>query len=206
MNDEQIHKIMVARREDAVQQFEQADCLYTQAEVDAMYDRLAKEITTELGGLDPVILCVMIGGFVPAAEIVKRLEFPFELDYLHATRYRGETTGGELMWKVSPGLPLQDRNVLVIDDILDEGHTLQAIINALQVQEVESLRTAILLQKQHTRRDPAIKPDFLGGFVEDRYVFGVGMDYKGYFRQLPAVYALKENQNHSHNDNHKDKP
>ena len=192
MNDEQMHQLMVQRREDAIQQFERADCLYSKAEVDAMYDRMAAEISTEIAGLDPVILCVMIGGFVPAAEIVKRLEFPFEFDYLHATRYRGETVGGELVWKVSPGMPLQDRNVLVIDDILDEGHTLQAILDALRGQEAESVRTAILLQKDHDRRDPNMKPDFLGGMVEDRYVFGVGMDYKGYFRQLPAVYALKD--------------
>ena len=191
MTDEQIHRIMVERREDAIQQFEQADCLFTKAQIDAMYDRMAAEISAQIAGLDPIILCVMMGGFVPAAEILKRLEFPFEFDYLHATRYRGETVGGELVWKVSPGIALQDRNVLVIDDILDEGHTLQAILDALKGQEAESVRTAILLQKDHDRRDPAMKPDFLGAMVEDRYVFGVGMDYKGYFRQLPAVYALK---------------
>lgn len=189
--DEHMQRIMDQRREDAISQFEQADCLYTESEIEAMYDRMAGEITDEIAGLDPVILCVMMGGFVPAAEIIKRLEFPFEFDYLHATRYRGETVGGELVWKVSPGLPLQDRNVLVIDDILDEGHTLQAILNALHGQQAESVRTAILLQKQHNRRDPAMRPDILGGLVEDRYVFGAGMDYKGYFRQLPAVYALK---------------
>ncbi len=191
MSDEEMNRVMEQRREDAIQQFEQADCLFTQAEIDSMYDRMATEISAEIAALGPVILCVMIGGFVPAAEILKRLEFPFEFDYLHATRYRGKTVGGELVWKVSPGLPLQDRNVLVIDDILDEGHTLQAILDAVAGQQAESVRTAILLQKDHNRRDPAMKPDFLGAMVEDRYVFGAGMDYKGYFRQLPAVYALK---------------
>lgn len=192
LSESEIQKMMDERREDAISQFERADCLFSKAQIDAMYDRMAGEITEAIAALDPVILCVMMGGFVPAAEIVKRLEFPFEFDYLHATRYRGETEGGELVWKVSPGMPLQDRNVLVIDDILDEGHTLQAILDALKGQEAESVRTAILFQKDHDRRDPAMKPDFLGGIVEDRYVFGAGMDYKGYFRQLPAVYAIQD--------------
>lgn len=190
MSEQAADQIMAERREDAMQQFKHADCVYSAEQINAMYDRMAADITAEIADLDPVILCVMMGGFVPAAELVKRMEFAFEFDYLHATRYRGATVGGELIWKVSPGMPLQDRHVLVIDDILDEGHTLQAILDALHGQGTASVRTAILLQKGHDRRDPALKVDFLGGEVEDRYVFGVGMDYKGYFRQLPAVYAV----------------
>jgi hypoxanthine phosphoribosyltransferase len=139
-----------------------------------------------------VILCVMLGGLVPTAEIVRRLSFPFELDYLHATRYRGETAGRELIWKVSPEIPLIDRQVLVIDDILDEGATLESILRALDAQGPASVRTAILLEKEHERRDPALGVDYLGGRVPDRYVFGAGMDYRGYFRQLPAVYAVRD--------------
>ena len=192
LTDEQVDRIMAERMDDAIAQFEKADCLYSAAEVEAMHERMAAEITDAVAGLDPVILCVMMGGFFPAAEIVKRLDFPFEFDYLHASRYREGTTGGELIWKVSPGLPLAERNVLVIDDILDEGQTLQAILNALHGQQAASVRTAILLRKTHDRCIEGLDPDFLGGEVPDRYVFGVGMDYKGYFRQLPAVYALAD--------------
>jgi len=183
---------MTDRRDDALRMLERAEHLYDADDLAAMYDAMAEHIGRDLADRDPIILCVMLGGLVPTAEIIRRLSFPFELDYLHATRYRGETAGGELVWKVSPGIPIEGRHVLVIDDILDEGTTLEAIIEALGAQGPASVRTAILLEKEHQRRDPALKPDYLGGRVPDRYVFGAGMDYRGYFRQLPGVYALAE--------------
>lgn len=183
---------MADRRTEASAVFERAELIYDADRLAAIYDRMAGEIAELVGDADPVILCVMLGGLVPAAELIKRLDFPFEFDYLHATRYRGETRGGELVWKVSPEITLVDREVLVIDDILDEGTTLHAILDALDAQGAAAVRTAILLTKQHARRDPDLVPDIVGAEVPDRYVFGAGMDYKGYFRQLPAVYAVRE--------------
>jgi hypoxanthine phosphoribosyltransferase len=105
-----------------------ADCLHDAAAVQAAYDRLAAAIGGDYAGRNPLLLCVMIGGMVPAAEIARRLRFPFELDYLHATRYRSTTQGGGLTWKREPDARrVEGRDVLVIDDILDEGHTLVAI-------------------------------------------------------------------------------
>ena len=170
---------------------EQADVLLDEAAVQACYDRLAKEITDDLHDADPVILCVMLGGLHATAEITKRLAFPFELDYLQASRYRGETSGGELVWKVSPSLSLQDRHVLVIDDILDEGHTLANIMHCLLKQGPASIATAVLVDKQHDRRDPHIKAEYVGAKLEDRYLIGCGMDYRNYYRQLPYIAALR---------------
>lgn len=181
---------MPERRDEALKVLENAERLYGSDDLAAMYDRIAGRIREDLADKDLVILCVMLGGLVPTVEITRRLSFPFELDYLHATRYRGETAGGELLWKVSPEIPLLDRHVLVIDDILDEGATLEAILRAVSAQEPASVHTAILLEKEHERRDPDLNVDYLGGRVPDRYVFGAGMDYLGYFRQLPGVYAV----------------
>lgn len=178
------------RKSEAEAVMSRAQRLYDAADLDALYERMAGEITASLGQADPIILCVMVGGMVPAVEITKRLAFPFDFDYLHATRYRGDTRGGELVWKVSPEIDLTGRQVLVIDDILDEGHTLEAILTALGAQGAAAVKTAILLVKDHHRRDPKLRPDFVGAEVPDRYVVGAGMDYKGYYRQLPAVYAL----------------
>lgn len=178
-----------ARYEEARAVFADAECLIDEETLGACYDRMAAEITDEMADLDPVVICVMLGALQPTVEITKRLNFPFEFDYLHATRYRGDTAGGELVWKVSPCIRLAGRHVLVIDDILDEGHTLAAILAAIRDQGVASTRTAMLLRKEHDRCVPGLVPDFLGAEVPDRYVFGSGMDYKGYFRQLPAVYA-----------------
>ena len=169
----------------------EADCLHTAAEVAAAYDRLAAAITAEYAARNPLLLCVMIGGLVPTAEIIRRLAFPFDLDYLHATRYRGATSGGGLIWKRQPPAILEGRQVLVIDDILDEGHTLLAVRKALEEFCPASLKVAVLAEKLHDRRVPGAHAEFIGLTVADRYVFGCGMDYKEYWRQLPAIYALK---------------
>ena len=178
------------RYEEAKSVYAGADCLISAADIGAAYDRMADEVTADLAELDPVVICVMLGGLQATAELGKRLTFPFELDYLHATRYRGETAGGELVWKVSPGLRLADRHVLIVDDILDEGHTLAAILDAIKAQGAASVRTAMLLLKDHDRRAPGVHADYVGCHVADRYVFGAGMDYKGYYRQLPGVWAI----------------
>jgi hypoxanthine phosphoribosyltransferase len=170
----------------------EADCLHSAEDVQRAYDRLAAAIAKRYATLDPLLLCVMIGGLAPTAEITRRLAFPFELDYLHATRYRGATTGGGLVWKRQPDARrLEGRHVLVIDDILDEGHTLVAIRGALMSFGPASLRVAVLAEKLHGRRASGAVAEFIGLAVPDRYVFGCGMDYKEYWRQLPAIHAVK---------------
>lgn len=170
----------------------EADCLHEASAVDAAYARLAAEIGAAYTGLNPLVLCVMIGGLHATAEITRRLRFPLEIDYLHATRYRGATTGGGLVWKVQPKPErIAGRHVLVIDDILDEGHTLVAVRSALQAFEPASLKIAALISKRHDRRAAGAHAEFIGLEVEDRYVFGCGMDYREYWRQLPAIYAVK---------------
>lgn len=170
----------------------EADRLYSPEDVNAALDRMAGAITAELGGSDPIVLCVMTGGIIPAGHLLTRLDFPLRIDYLHATRYRGATRGGELRWITRPSLPLAGRTLLVIDDILDEGYTLAAIVDYLRSEGAEAVYSAVLAEKRHARRAPGIEADFVGLQVEDRYVFGCGMDYRGYHRNLPAIYAVRD--------------
>ncbi|NKF21814.1 hypoxanthine-guanine phosphoribosyltransferase [Solimonas marina] len=177
---------------EAIQVLAEADVLHSAEAVQAAYDRLAADITAKYAGLNPVFHCVMNGGLYAMAEITRRLDFPFEMDYFHASRYRGATTGGGLVWKVQPKPErVSGRHVLVIDDILDEGHTLAAIRSALSQFEPASLGVAVLLRKRHERCAPGAQAEYIGLEVGDRYVFGCGMDYKEYWRQLPAIYAVK---------------
>jgi hypoxanthine phosphoribosyltransferase len=170
----------------------EADCLHDERAVQAAYDRLAVEVERDYRGRNPLVLCVMIGGLAPTNEITRRLAFAFEIDYLHATRYRGATQGGGLQWKRQPDARrIEGREVLVVDDILDEGHTLVAIRQALLAFRPRSLRVAVLAEKRHDRRAPGATAEYIGVAVEDRYVFGCGMDYKEYWRQLPAIYAVR---------------
>ena len=124
-------------------------------------------------------------------ELCKRLNFPHQQDYLHATRYNGELRGEQVMWKAAPQAELAGRHVLVLDDILDEGHTLLAIKAALQKQNPATLKVAVLTDKKHQRRAPGIAAEYVGLSLPDQYVFGCGMDYKGYYRNLSAIYAAK---------------
>ena len=179
--------------QDALQVRTKADCLHDAAAVQRAFDTVAARIEADYAGRNPLVLCVMNGGLYPTSEITRRLQFAFEQDYLHATRYRGATAGGGLVWKRQPdGQSIEGREVLVIDDILDEGHTMVAIRRALLEFRPASLRVAVLAEKLHDRRAPDAHAEYIGLAVADRYVFGCGMDYKEYWRQLPAIYAVGE--------------
>ena len=167
-----------------------ADMVLSAGQVDAAYSRLATQIQLTLAGTSPVVLVCMVGGLIPAAGLLGRMQMELELDYVHATRYRGGTSGHEVQWRVTPSDALAGRHVLVVDDILDEGYTLAAILDAVRASGAASVRSAVLVEKRHERRAPGLKADFVGSAVPDRYVFGCGMDYKGWHRQLPAIYAV----------------
>jgi len=158
--------------------------------VDSIFDRLATEITAELADRRPVLLPVMHGGVFAATALARRFEFAYEFDYVHLSRYKGGLVGGEIDWIVRPKRSLRGRDVLVIDDILDHGTTLTALLRALAEVGVASARTAVLVAKE--LEQPRARPtaEFVGMQVADRYVFGCGMDYKGFWRGLPALYAV----------------
>ena len=168
-----------------------AQCCYNKVEIEQAIDQMAKAITEELGELEPLLLCVMNGGLIITGDLLLRLDFPLDYDYIHATRYAGKTRGSELYWVSRPHKPLAGRHVLIVDDILDEGITLQELVKFCEQQGVSSVRTAVLVNKLHDRKhlDTA---DFIGLTVEDRYVFGYGMDYKGYLRNVPGIYAVNK--------------
>lgn len=170
----------------------EADCLFTREEVETALDRMAEAVTRDMQERDPLVLAVMLGGMLPAAKLIERLQFPFQYDYLHATRYRGGTRGGELYWLTRPSMPVRDRCVLVVDDILDEGLTLKAIMDYLRNEGANEVRSAALVTKIHDRRPAEITVDYSGLDVPDRYVFGYGMDYKGYLRSAAGIYALRD--------------
>ncbi len=174
----------------AAQVYSEADCLHGNAEVAAAIARMGQEITARLRDSNPLVLCVLTGGIIPMGQLMTHLDFPLQTDYLHATRYRGATTGGELCWLVRPRSEIKDRIVLVVDDILDEGVTLKAILQELRAQGAREVYSAVLVEKEHDRKH-GMQADFVGLTVPDRYVFGYGMDYKDYLRNAPGIYAVK---------------
>ncbi len=183
---------MAMSKEEARTVLLRSELLYTDDEVDEAILELADQITEDLADTMPVVLVVMIGGLVTAGKLLPRLNFPLEVDYLHATRYREQTRGTNLQWLARPRTPLAGRHVLVVDDILDEGHTLAGILDYCRVEGAVDVRTMVMVRKHHDRCVAEARAQYVGLDVDDRYVFGCGMDYKGVLRNAPGIYAAAD--------------
>ncbi|MGI9265066.1 MAG: hypoxanthine-guanine phosphoribosyltransferase [Gammaproteobacteria bacterium] len=153
-------------------------------------DVMAADIAECLSDSNPIVLAVMTGGLIPTVWLQQRFEFLHQLDYVHASRYVGGTTGGQVNWLAGPRLEMTGRSILIVDDILDEGLTLQAIIDHCWQSGAKEVRSAVLIKKEHDRCVPGLQADFVGLSVMDHYVFGCGMDYQEHFRHLNQVYAI----------------
>lgn len=168
-----------------------AQLLHTQAQVETALDEMAEKINASIATLNPIVLCVMNGGIVTAGKLLTRLNFPLTLDAINVSRYGNKTSGSEINWLQKPACSLQGRTVLIIDDILDQGLTLQAIYQYCQEQGATQIYSAVLIDKQIAQKKP-VQADFIGLAVVDRYLYGYGMDYKGYLRNAPGIYACAE--------------
>ncbi|MEW5770297.1 MAG: hypoxanthine-guanine phosphoribosyltransferase [Pseudomonadota bacterium] len=171
--------------------FERAELLIGAEAVERSLDQLAARIGESLSERMPLVLCVMGGAVVFTGKLLPRLDFPLEFDYLHCSRYRDGTSGGQIEWSALPRKEVQGRCVLLLDDILDEGHTLAAAKAKLLEMGAAEVWIAVLAEKELGRAKP-VRAEFVGLTVPDRYVFGMGMDAYGMWRNLPAIYALKE--------------
>lgn len=179
--------------EQAQRMLEQADLICSKEQVDAAIQKLAFKLCHDFRKRRPLLLCVMNGGVYFCGQLMPWLDFPLHLDYVHASRYGDDTQGKQIEWKVAPPPYVKDRDVLVIDDILDEGITLAAIKERVLSLGAKSCMVAVLAEKQHDRKKP-VQADYIGMQVPDRFVFGCGLDAYGAWRNLPAIYALKEHK------------
>lgn len=169
----------------------EADLIHSESVVQEALVRVAEEIKARLSDQNPLVLCVMTGGVVFCGQLLPKLDFPLDFDYLHATRYGPETQGGKISWRMAPWLSVKDRVVLVVDDILDEGITLAAVKDSLLHLGATEVFFAAFADKDNGKTKP-ISADFCGLTVPDRFVFGYGMDVGGAWRNLPAIYAKAE--------------
>jgi hypoxanthine phosphoribosyltransferase len=168
---------------------DRADCLVTQEAMEQALDRMAEAITARLAGTDPLVLFVMTGGMVAAGLLLPRLNFQLRVGYVHVSRYRGATSGGALDWHYRPSDAIRGERILIVDDILDEGLTMEAIVRACREDGAVDVHTAVLVEKERVH---ACAVDFVGVVVPDRYLFGYGLDYKEYFRNCPGIFAVAD--------------
>lgn len=166
--------------------------LFSEQDIHKGLDSMAKAITENLSESNPIVVCVMTGGLIPMGHLLTRLNFNLQMDYVHATRYQGEFQGGEIHWVAKPRTCLKDRTVLVVDDILDAGITLAHIKQEFLAQGAKEVQTAVLIDKKRSRPEEGLqKADYVGLEVEDKFIFGYGLDYKGYLRNLAGIYEVE---------------
>jgi hypoxanthine phosphoribosyltransferase len=170
---------------------EDSDLIAGAEEVQAAVRRVAHEIEQRLAGAYPLVLAVMGGAVVFAGQVLPLLRFPLDFDYIHASRYGAATRGAGVDWKVSPPGLAKGRTVLVLDDILDHGETMAVIRQRLLELGATQFYCAVLVEKQLDKPKP-ITADFVGLRIPDRFVFGCGMDAKGYWRNLPEIRAMRD--------------
>lgn len=171
---------------------EQAILLYSRQDIDRAIATMASDINQALADEPEVlVLSVMNGALFFSAALMPQLAGNLLLDHCHATRYRGETRGDELQWRSRPSQSMQGRCVLILDDILDEGHTLHSIVDYCRGQGARRVLVAVLVDKTHDRRHPQMqRADFTGLSIEDHYIFGFGMDYQERYRHWQGIYRL----------------
>ena len=177
---------------DALETVENADMLISKKEIENAIDQVVSSIKSSVGNEVPVLLCVMKGGLMFASELMQRIQLPVELDYIHVDRYRNKTQGSSIHWHKEPDISLNGRLVLLVDDIFDEGYTMQELIAYCKAKGASKVLSVVLLQKVLAKKHTEIKPDFVGLEITNRYVFGWGMDYKGYWRNLTDIFAVSE--------------
>ncbi|MBX3616218.1 hypoxanthine-guanine phosphoribosyltransferase [Nitrosomonas sp.] len=175
----------------AQQIFQSAELIRSEQVVMQTLQRLAADITAELSQRQPLVLCLMGGAVVFTGQLLPCLKFPLDFDYVHLTRYGNTLQGGEIQWRVAPRESMKDRVVLAVDDILDEGVTLAALRDFVMENGAKAFYSAVLVEKEIGKSKP-IAADFVGMMIPNRYVFGFGMDIHGAWRNLPAIYALKD--------------
>ncbi|HQS57517.1 MAG: hypoxanthine-guanine phosphoribosyltransferase [Gallionellales bacterium 35-53-114] len=178
-------------RQDAQNALINSEIIFSVEQVQAAVLRMAQEINAAMADSHPLVLSVMGGAVVFTGQLLPLLNFPLDFDYVHVSRYGNSQQGGEMKWKVAPQENVRGRVVLVVDDILDEGETLNAVKQRVMDLGASKFYSAIFADKMHGKSKP-IKADFVGLEVPDRFVFGYGMDIHGAWRNLPAIHATKE--------------
>jgi len=169
----------------------QSSVIAEKQQVEAAIDRMAIAINDHYGDREIILLIVMTGAVMPAAWLAAKLRMPLQMDFVHATRYAGQTEGGEIEFRVPPRLNLEGQDVLIIDDIYDIGLTLQMIERYCESRGARSVNSAVLVRKIHDRETTAKQPEFIGMEVDDKYIFGCGMDAYEHWRHLDEIWALE---------------
>lgn len=166
--------------------------LLTRDEIEAAVKRLAVEIRQDYYGKQPVLICVLKGSFMFMADLIRRLDFPLEVDFIGLSSYgRDRESSGKI--KVVQGLrsEVKGRDVLVIEDIVDTGLTISFLMGYLRKKKPASLKLCALTDKPSRRQTP-VTIDYLGFTMPNKFLIGYGLDWDEEFRNLPDICVLED--------------
>jgi len=163
--------------------------LLDETQLQAGVGRMASEISAHYGNGSLTIVGVLTGSIVLLADLIRQLEMPLRVGVLQASSYRGATTRGAITINSDLLLDVKGRDVLLVDDIFDTGHTLAEVIPLLEKMGANSVKSAVLLRKQD-RQEVEIEPEFIGFEIPDEFVVGYGLDYRDQYRNLRYLAVL----------------
>jgi hypoxanthine phosphoribosyltransferase len=176
--------------EKALEIHNSADLLFDSQAVDQGIAELAAKVAKDCEKEFPLVLCVMNGGLYLTGQLLRHWDFPMTVDYVHATRYRLATLGKDVLWKTYPQNEIKGRNVIIVDDIFDQGYTLEEIRSYCVKHGARKCSSVFLIRKTHDRKKSNIQPDYVGLECDDCYVYGAGMDLNGHFRNLSSIHFV----------------
>ncbi len=168
--------------------FHLAEEIHSEKDIAKKLDQLAIRITSQLQDQNPIMMSILHGGLYLTGQLYGRIVFPFQQGYVHVTRYGDELAGGQLRW-IGQDMPkLEGRSVLFIDDVLDEGKTLNHLKDWAFSEGAREVRTVVLSRKIVENQEHV--PDYVGLESPNKFLFGCGMDLYGYGRNLPSIYGF----------------
>ncbi|MCZ6881468.1 MAG: hypoxanthine-guanine phosphoribosyltransferase [Gammaproteobacteria bacterium] len=176
--------------EKALEIHSSADLLFDRQAVEQGIADLAAKVAKDCEKDFPLVLCVMNGGLYLTGQLLRHWDFPMTLDYVHATRYRLATLGKDVLWKAYPQNEIKDRHVIIVDDIFDQGYTLEEVRSYCVKHGARKCSSVFLIRKTHDRKKANIQPDYVGLECGDCYVYGAGMDLNGHFRNLSSIHFV----------------
>jgi hypoxanthine phosphoribosyltransferase len=167
------------------------EILLTEQQIFERTEELAREITDDYRGKNPLLICILKGGLMFLADLMREIQLPLEIDFMAVSSY-GDSTESSGVVRILMDLQrnIQGRHVLIVEDIIDTGQTLNYIIENLETRDPASVKVCTLLNK-FARREVDIPLDYVGFDIPDKFVVGYGLDYGEIYRNLPYVAVLK---------------
>ena len=166
--------------------------LFSRDKIAAEVKRLGQEITRDYGDQEIMLVGVLKGSFLFIADLIREIESPSVVDFVRLASYgSGTQTSGIIEFRKELEMPIRNRDVIIIEDIVDSGYTLQALYNKLLLQQPRSLKICTLIDKR-VRREVEIEADYIGISMEDGFIIGYGLDHDERYRNLPDIYLVEE--------------